>query len=592
MSTKTILKRIAQLAIAALLGSFLTVASIPAASANDGLAAGTIYINTDDDAAIATDSASTGVCEILNGAGTAQTLDNSQRTYQSTESDPYTVTVALGGRVTTGIGSEFFSYTANGVIESDSTNTLHSAYNVFTSRDGTTTDDSIVFTAKAVGTATILSYATTPFSATNTPVAATLADPDGKLTIVVVASCGQGIVDLDESGARVDGMAANAAADISFTYGDTLTFAAGAKAYISAKANNAYGNAIPSTSTWTVDATNGAKVTTSTSSATIQASTTANGTLSSVSATAGGTLYVRVTPATSGVAQTTTVTVKAAGTTLISKTITFLPEASKLVVISKLSGTIGGEGLLVYQLQAADGTVVPGSVSPTVASLDSRVSATTADKAATIYPAASAGASDGVNNTAIVGATTTYGLMGYNCQSGSTSGTSKVTLRHTTPVNEVDIDTVVDLTCAGGLDTYTVSMDKASYKIGEVATVTITAKDSSGAAVSDMTTIGTTAAVTPSGGSMVKEETAGTWAGGGDSFLGGKKSYQVSMTTAGAWTIVVNLPGTTTKSLTAAYTVVDGSGAVTNAEVLAAIVKLIASINKQIANLQKLIRKK
>jgi len=63
------------------------------------------------------------------------------------------------------------------------------------------------------------------------------------------------------------------------------------------------------------------------------------------------------------------------------------------------------------------------------------------------------------------------------------------------------------------------------------------------------------------------------------------------MTTAGSFNAVVNLGGSTTKSVTVAYKVAAASG-VTNEEVLKSIVALIASINKQIQALQKLILKR
>jgi hypothetical protein len=61
------------------------------------------------------------------------------------------------------------------------------------------------------------------------------------------------------------------------------------------------------------------------------------------------------------------------------------------------------------------------------------------------------------------------------------------------------------------------------------------------------------------------------------------------LTTAGSFNAVVNLAGSTTKSITVPYTIT--SSDVSNTEVLAAIVKLIASINKQIAALQKSLRR-
>ena len=139
--------------------------------------------------------------------------------------------------------------------------------------------------------------------------------------------------------------------------------------------------------------------------------------------------------------------------------------------------------------------------------------------------------------------------------------------------------------------TYTISTDKAAYAIGEIATITIDAKDAFGKAVSDSTTIGGAGLTTISigGGTITKAQVDGAL-GTGDLFTGGVKTYQAQMTTAGKFNIVVNLPGSTTKSQSASYTVSGGDAS--NAEVLKSIVALIASINKQIRALQKLILKR
>jgi hypothetical protein len=75
-----------------------------------------------------------------------------------------------------------------------------------------------------------------------------------------------------------------------------------------------------------------------------------------------------------------------------------------------------------------------------------------------------------------------------------------------------------------------------------------------------------------------------------DVFTTGVRTYKAQMTTAGTFNTVVSIAGGTTKSATAKYTVTDGG--VSNAEVLKSIVALIASINKQIQALQKLILKR
>jgi hypothetical protein len=159
-----------------------------------------------------------------------------------------------------------------------------------------------------------------------------------------------------------------------------------------------------------------------------------------------------------------------------------------------------------------------------------------------------------------------------------------VTLRHTTPVTEANIDTEVTLSCAGGVATYTVSTDKATYRIGEVATITVTAKDSTGAPVSDFTTVPTADALSAGGAGIIKN-TATT-----DAFTGGVKTYQAQMTTAGTFNVVSTIAGSVTKSATTGYSVSGGDAS--NAEVLKSIVALIASINKQIQALQKLILKR
>ena len=75
-----------------------------------------------------------------------------------------------------------------------------------------------------------------------------------------------------------------------------------------------------------------------------------------------------------------------------------------------------------------------------------------------------------------------------------------------------------------------------------------------------------------------------------DAFTGGVRTYKAQMTTAGTFNTVVSLTGTTTTSATTSYSVTGGDVAMS--EVLKAIVSLIASINKQIAALQKALLKK
>jgi hypothetical protein len=191
----------------------------------------------------------------------------------------------------------------------------------------------------------------------------------------------------------------------------------------------------------------------------------------------------------------------------------------------------------------------------------------------------------------------TYGIAVFNC--GSSAGTADVTLRYYQPVTGAYISTPVSVSCAGGVDTYTVSTDKASYNIGDVATFTVTAKDSKGNPVHDylntanaaLATGTATADISIGGGTITKAAAVTDAIGALAGNASGTATFKAQLTTEGTFNAVVNIPGSTTKSVTVSYKV-NSSGAVSNAQVLQSIVALIASINKQIQALQALILKK
>jgi hypothetical protein len=193
-----------------------------------------------------------------------------------------------------------------------------------------------------------------------------------------------------------------------------------------------------------------------------------------------------------------------------------------------------------------------------------------------------------------------------NGQSGSltcttTKGTGQFRLKVTNAANEVIYSPYYDVACNGGVYTYAASFDKASYVPGDIATLTITAKDSAGKEANDYQYLGgTTAAgfgtsnpVSIAGSNM----TAVTAPSSTDLFVGGKKTYKFIVgSTEGSYQMQVDLPkfnssATPQAAVTVAYKIA-GTGGVSNADVLKAIVSLIASINKQIAALQKALLKK
>jgi len=185
---------------------------------------------------------------------------------------------------------------------------------------------------------------------------------------------------------------------------------------------------------------------------------------------------------------------------------------------------------------------------------------------------------------------TASGYVKHNCVGATSSGEVKVTLKATNAAGATITSNEVVASCSRDIYTYTASLDKAVYQKGDVAILTITAKDISGALVHDFDTIGDTtyeSTITVNGMTAVATPTDV------DTFTDGVKKYTYAVgTTAGSYVASVSLPinGSAQDAVTIKYTIAAEAG-VSNAEVLAAIVKLIASINKQIRALQKSLKR-
>lgn len=246
-----------------------------------------------------------------------------------------------------------------------------------------------------------------------------------------------------------------------------------------------------------------------------------------------------------------------------------------VVVTDAAGNTLGGIAV------SADTTTLSGIVS-TFAITNSGI---TSSRGSDTLPATRRNASAG----------STPSFLEFTCTALGGSSTVKL---FTTLSNGARVTSdAIPVSCAGGANEYTASLDKASYVPGDIATLTISAKDSSIAkrAVSDDTTLGSgTAASGPSisGSNM----TAVTAPSNGDVFTSGVKTYKyVVGSTTGSYNMVVDLPAINAVSsvgasaVTIPYKITASTTEVSNADVLKSIVALIASINKQIQALQKLI---
>ena len=281
----------------------------------------------------------------------------------------------------------------------------------------------------------------------------------------------------------------------------------------------------------------------------------------------GGVLYVKQGTANANNPVSTTITVSFNGAILSTKNITFTGQAASISVTGVDIALSGGArtGTYDFVVKDAAGNQLAG-VTPV---------ADTTKYTAQVTAVSVAGASSA----------TAVQTGGWTC--ASTSGSSIVRIKHVLS----DLTTIYSnefvAACGLGVDKYSISLDKNSYVPGEIATLTISATDINGAKVADVSTVGTGVAI--SGGGM----TAVTAATSADTFAQGVKTYKFTVNNVnGSYNMVVDLPAyaATDKSKVISYKIADG--AVSNADVLKAIVALIAQITKQIAALQKALLKK
>jgi hypothetical protein len=185
-------------------------------------------------------------------------------------------------------------------------------------------------------------------------------------------------------------------------------------------------------------------------------------------------------------------------------------------------------------------------------------------------------------------------LGGWTC--GATAGSSNVRITYTnTSTGTVIKSDPFAARCAGNPATYTASFDKASYVQGDIATLTVKFLDSKGNPANQGTISATKTITTPMMTGVSATTTANSFAK-----ADGSRSYTFTVgtstgLTAGKYTGVVDYVDLITAGAdkaTPSYAVSTGGDTTTNADVLKSIVALIASINKQIQALQKLILKR
>jgi hypothetical protein len=447
-----------------------------------------------------------------------------------------------------------------------------------------------------VGTYTISSYAST--ATTNFITLATKGDGTnrGNITVTVTAA------------AVADGSSTNtscvtdASSGAQTTTADsTATVSTGSPWYIKYALINAYGSDVSTSGNLVATVTGDAVVS-------IGSGTQSAGTGTTVVAYgtgAAGSTYdaLRVDQATAGAPVTTTVTLTYNGAVVCTKTVTIRGAAASMKIGSIATGDLGSStGSAAW---IADGTNRIGHY--TVTLLDSAGNIAL-PSASTEFAAVSSSLTTTITALAIGGGIATdtsstkaasYSVGTFTC--GPVAGSSTVKLSHTNAATGKIITGDLTARCADIAYTYTASFDKASYVQGEVATLTVQFLDSKGNPANRKATIAALAAadvhiVAP----MLTPVTSVTGAAALYTVrpdINGKKTYTFSVgtasgLTAGKYNAVVDyyamVAAGATKP-TVQYSVTSGGDTTTNADVLKSIVALIASINKQIQALQKLI---
>ena len=302
-------------------------------------------------------------------------------------------------------------------------------------------------------------------------------------------------------------------------------------------------------------------------------------------AVSGSAIPFNIQQADADVAWNGTVTISLGGTVVATKSGVLTGEVAKVTAGSPKIGKKGTSNLgaaTIAYADAAGNTVYPDTALTTAvaATMNSIVTGITVGTA----PAS------GVT-----------GLLTMTCSSGTMGAVKGLQVKHTNSSGTVVTSNAWDSGCADVPYTVEASWDKASYTPGAVATLTLLFKDSKGNLANAYDAIGADSAgtdLTVSGGPSAA---AVTPIADGDKPSGvtGAKTYQFVVTqVVGDYVAIINPTeikennATVTANISLPYTVKSSTTSVTNEDILKSIVALIASINKQIQALQKLILKR
>jgi len=540
MSTKTIKQRIAVVAVSALAAGFLSIASTPVANAAGG------------------DYASSNQTSGSIGLISAPTFADGSTTMTA-------VLMTTGKlKLTTAATTGYFTVSAGAKI-TDASDIVPAS--------GLAADQASVVTASGEY------FTVTPTGAVGTTFQIKGYVSDGGaltsvITVTIAGSSLSGIPVASESGVF---FTTDTPTEVTSDQSGRSSVVAGQELYLDIDLEDVYGAA--------VTATTGALVVTVSPGAYVGLGTSSTvGTFSTaVSSRNPSADYITVTEATAGDGWSGTITVTYNGIPIATKSGTITGYATKITTSRNKVATAATTTADAVRFKATD--KAGNGVVITAASLTLDTSSNTSVVSNVV----------GVTAQNITPGSIADGKATVTC---GTPGTSQVVMQYVNPAGVTVKSAPLTVICGAAANTYKASWDKASYAQGEIATLTVSFTDIYGAPAASasavtalvsslsnevistpmMTRIGTTSTVElypNENGQLVYTYTVGS----------------TTAITPGAYQASVSFPTVNSANGVAqavAYTI-KSDGSVSNADVLKSIVSLIASINKQIQALQKLI---
>ena len=556
MSTMTLRKRISLAAVSALTAGLLTVIAPQSAYATS-TDADNVNANTTTGAPSVQTSTAAGSVGLLaqSGEGTTQTAvllsTGTVSVFLAAPTTSVTATAAItGGR---------FTVVSGGTISGTS--------QVSATASSTNTALGLLAVPSSGSTRMVIELST---ETTATPAVSTLSK---RITVTVVSTNAFNEYAPTYSWAR---WGAGSGAETAVTDVTTVNHTTDSGLTLSGSVAlvDAYGNVLTSANTGllTATVTAGAKVNLGSASA-------AGSTTFDSNAATGATIPFNIQQADSTIPWNGTVTFAFNGTVIATKTGIIKGEVTKVTLGSPKIGTIGSNaGAATIAFEDAKGNAVYPTTGTSAVSAS--LGAVVTGLSVGTYPAS--GVTGEVTQVCAVSGTATGLQMSHLNSSGTTVLSNKW-----------------DSGCSAAPYTVTGSWDKASYTPGSIATLTLSYKDIYGNPSNAYDTIAVSAAnttMTITGAPSAAPVTAI----GADKPSGvtGNKTYEFVVGSTEGDFVAVVVPteivenNSKQTNLSLAYSVKAGTASVSNADVLKSIVALIASINKQIQALQKLILKR